>query len=198
MTMSNLIKHLKTVHNHRKYVRQTCFKMGLIWQGLTHDLSKYSLTELRIAKYYSGKRSPHAECRDMTGYSPSWMHHYHKNKHHWQFWLDMEDWPDKVIPVKMPYKYVVEMFCDFVGAGKAYTPKGEWTQDMPWNYYEKACKGTRLMHPESEYLFVKLLWNMKEMGPEVFFTWYNSTKRYLKQMYENSTLMFELYEEGLY
>ena len=44
--MTNLIKHLKTVHKHRKWVRKYCFKMGLYWQGLTHDLSKYYLTGL--------------------------------------------------------------------------------------------------------------------------------------------------------
>lgn len=87
--MSNLSKHLKTIRVHRKYVRKACFKMGLIWQGLTHDLSKYSFKELSIAKYYTGTRSPHAVCRDRYGYSPSWQYHYHRNKHHWQYWLSI-------------------------------------------------------------------------------------------------------------
>ena len=37
--------HLKTVHHHRALVRKYCFRLGLYWQGLTHDLSKYSPTE---------------------------------------------------------------------------------------------------------------------------------------------------------
>ena len=84
--MNKFFKHLKIIHTHRKYVRQMCFKMGLYWQGLVHDLSKYSPVELSIYKYYNGKRSPHQECREILGYSPSWIHHYHKNKHHYQYW----------------------------------------------------------------------------------------------------------------
>ena len=68
--MKNLFKHLKTVHTHRKYVRKACWKMGLFWQGLLHDLSKYSITELKICKYYTGTKSPHQACREMIGYSP--------------------------------------------------------------------------------------------------------------------------------
>lgn len=82
-----LFKHLKTIRIHRKYVRKICFKMGIPWQGLVHDLSKYSPTELSICKYWTGTKSPHAVCRSVLGYSPSWTHHYHKNKHHWQYWL---------------------------------------------------------------------------------------------------------------
>ena len=52
--MKEFFKHLKTIRTHRKYVRKACFKMGLFWQGLTHDLSKYSITEMKICKYYTG------------------------------------------------------------------------------------------------------------------------------------------------
>ena len=84
--MKNLFKHLKTVHTHRKYVRKACWKMGLFWQGLLHDLSKYSITELKICNYYTGTKSPHQVCREMIGYSPSWIHHYRRNPHHYQYW----------------------------------------------------------------------------------------------------------------
>ena len=47
--------HLHTVNRHRRLVRHYCFKLGLVWQGLTHDLSKYSPTEFwRGVKYYQG------------------------------------------------------------------------------------------------------------------------------------------------
>lgn len=185
--MTNKSRHLKTIRKHRKYVRQMCFKMGIPWLGLIHDLSKYSHAEMTIAKYADGTRSPHAIARDELGYSPSWLHHYHKNKHHWQYWLDMEDWPDKVIPIKMPYKYVIEMFCDFVGAGKAYS-QDKWTEDTPWDYWMKACEGKRLMHEESEYLIKKLLWNLKEMKMEKFLNWYKDYKKYLIHLYDRGTL----------
>ena len=42
--------HFKTITTHRILVMQGCFKMGLYWQGLTHDLSKYSPTEFKRRK----------------------------------------------------------------------------------------------------------------------------------------------------
>ena len=41
-----LINHLKTINKHKYYVTMLCFKCGLYKQGLLHDLSKYSPTEL--------------------------------------------------------------------------------------------------------------------------------------------------------
>ena len=117
--MGKLLKHLHTIHIHRKNVRKWCFKMGIPVQGLLHDLSKYSIEELSIAKYYVGTKSPHQVARETVGFSKSWNHHYHRNKHHFQYWWD-EDETGKIIPVKMPYRYVIESFCDMVGAGKAY------------------------------------------------------------------------------
>ena len=40
--LSNMIKHFCTITRHRLLVCKHCFKLGLYWQGLTHDLSKYS------------------------------------------------------------------------------------------------------------------------------------------------------------
>jgi hypothetical protein len=188
--MGNLFKHLRTVHRHRKYVRKMCWKMGLFWQGLTHDLSKYSFVELSICKYYTGKKSPHQVCREKIGYSPSWNHHYHKNKHHFQFWWD-EDEVGKIIPVKMPYKYVIESFCDMVGASKAYGGK-DWKPDAVWNYWITKCKGKRIMNAESEYLVEKLIWNLYQMGEKHFLDWYKRSKAYLKAEYTSGKLSSEV------
>ena len=47
--------HIKTVHKHKKNVRRACFRMGLYYQGIVHDLSKFSPTEfIPSVKYYSG------------------------------------------------------------------------------------------------------------------------------------------------
>lgn len=37
--------HLRTINRHRALVRKYCFRLGLYWQGLTHDLSKYAPVE---------------------------------------------------------------------------------------------------------------------------------------------------------
>ncbi len=190
--MGNLAKHLKVVRTHRKYVRRMCFKMGIPWQGLVHDLSKYSLKELSIAKFYDGHRSPHEVARQQLGYSPAWMFHKNRNKHHWEYWLDNQDGID-FIPVKIPYKYVIEMFCDMTGASKAYNPKN-WQPKMVWDYWENRCKGKRIMHTESEYLLEKLIWNLYQNGEKGFIKKYKQMKPYLKREYNNGTLSTEMSE----
>lgn len=184
MKLQQLLKHLKTIHIHRKFVRQMCFKMGIPWQGFVHDISKYSLQELGISKYYAGTRSPHAVCREQKGFSPSWMHHYHCNRHHWEYWLDIVDWPNAVQAAKMPYKYVIEMFCDMVGAGKAYQGV-KWTCKSPWEYYLKACEGKRLMHQSSEYLVKQLFIKMDALGEKGFYVWYKNISKKLKEDYKD-------------
>lgn len=187
--MVKLAKHLKTVRTHRKYVRKMCWKMGLFWQGLFHDLSKYSIPELKMCKYWTGKGSPHQACREAIGYSPSWIHHYHKNKHHFQYWWD-EDEEGRIIPIKMPYKYVIESFCDMVGASKAYGGK-DWKEESVWNYWQTKCKGKRIMNKESEYLVEKLIWNYYQHGEKEFINLYKRIKKTLKESYENGTLIAE-------
>lgn len=188
--MNNKQLHLKTIRIHRKAVRKACFQMGIPWLGLIHDLSKYSKVEMQIAKWYIGTRSPHDEARDELGYSPSWYHHKNKNKHHWEYWLDFNGAVEingemyiKPQPVKMPYKYVIEMFCDFVGAGKAYN-KTKWTVHDPLLYWKKACEGKRIMHRDSQNLFVFLLQAMNDAENEkAFYKQYRQNAKHLKFLY---------------
>lgn len=180
--MKKLFKHLKTVRIHRKWVRKYCFKMGLFWQGLTHDLSKYSLTELSMCKYYTGKGSPHQVAREVLGYSPSWIHHYHINKHHHMFWIDEAE-TGEIIPMKMPYKYLLESFCDMLGASKAYNPE-KWAPEMLLNYWENKCKGKRIQHQDSEAFLDKLIMQLVVLGEDEFFSWYEENQDKLKEEYE--------------
>jgi hypothetical protein len=156
--------------------------MGLIWQGLTHDLSKYSLVELSIAKYYTGKNSPHQVCREALGYSPSWSHHYHHNKHHYQYWQDQDEM-DNIIPLKIPYKYVLEIFCDRVAACKAYN-KDKYTPQDAWRYYQAKTKGHNVFHEETEYLLEKLLWHLYQYGDQAFMRWFRCANESLQKNYE--------------
>lgn len=180
--MKNLFKHLKTVRNHRKFVRKACFKAGLYWQGLMHDLSKYSFTELSMCKYYTGKGSPHQVAREVLGYSPSWIHHYHTNKHHFQYWWD-EDEEGKIIPMKMPFKYVIESFCDMLGASKAYN-SNDWSPEMLVNYWMQKCKGKRIMHEKSTNLVEELIYKLAELGEEDFWQYFRAHKKFYQTYYE--------------
>ena len=89
--MLKIFSHLKTVNKHRREVRKLCFKCGLYWQGLTHDLSKYSFVEFwNGVKFYTGIKSPHVGEREAYGYSKAWLHHKGVNKHHAEYWQDIQ------------------------------------------------------------------------------------------------------------
>ena len=121
-------KHFKTVTWHRWLVRDGCFRVGLYWQGLTHDLSKYSPTEfLSGVKYYQGTRSPNSAEREANGFSQAWMHHKGRNRHHYEYWTDLSLKTRRYESVPMPRKYLVEMVMDrraacMVYQGKNYHP----------------------------------------------------------------------------
>lgn len=139
-------------------MRKNCFKVGLIKQGLTHDLSKFSPSEfIPGAKFWQGTRSPQARERELFGYSPAWLHHKGRNKHHFEYWTDV-DKSGLIIPIDMPPKYFAEMVCDRVAASKVY--KGKiYTDACPLEYF-MGRKENIFMHPETakrlEY-FLKLL-----------------------------------------
>lgn len=126
--MSDLIKHFKTVCKHKAIVFHECRKCGLWWRGLVHDLSKFSPTEFGpSARYFQGNKSPIEAEKRAKGYSLAWQHHMGHNPHHWEYWIDYGK-DGGIITVKIPFKYVVEMVCDWIGAGKVYSGEN-WTQD---------------------------------------------------------------------
>jgi hypothetical protein len=126
--------HLRTVNKHRAVVRKLCFRCGLYWQGLTHDLSKYSPVEFwNGVKYYTGKKSPHYGERAAYGYSKAWLNHKGRNKHHGEYWQDIR--PNGLTePIPMPDKYFVEMMCDRVAASMIYNG-ADYTDSKPLEYY---------------------------------------------------------------
>jgi hypothetical protein len=127
--------HLKTVTKHRRMVRKLCFKCGLYWQGLTHDLSKYSPTEFwNGVKFYTGTKSPHLGEREKYGYSKAWLHHKGRNKHHAEYWQDIQS-NGKTEPILMPLEYFAEMLCDRVAASMIYLGYS-YTDSAPLEYYD--------------------------------------------------------------
>lgn len=67
---NNWFKHLKIVLKHKHEVLKACFKVRLYWQGIVHDLSKFSYTEFsESVKFYTGTRSPIDAAKESQGYS---------------------------------------------------------------------------------------------------------------------------------
>lgn len=128
--MSKYVKYLQYLLRHKWYVMTECFRYGLYWQGLTHDLSKFLPSEfLPYANYFYGNGQTIKRGRDKTGYYKptdtgdkafdfAWFLHQKRNRHHWQWWVLPED-EGEVKVLEMADKYRLEMLCDWVGAGKA-------------------------------------------------------------------------------
>ena len=156
-------KHFKTITKHRLIVMAGCFRVGLVWQGLTHDLSKYSPTEFLMgAKYYQGTRSPNTAEREEKGYSQAWMHHKGRNRHHYEYWTDMNRVTRNYEPVPMPRKYLVEMVMDRRAACITY--QGDAYTDASALNYFMGCRERELMHPQTRQELEYVLTMLRDRG----------------------------------
>lgn len=168
MTMH--LKYLQYVLRHKWYVFLACLRYGLIWQGITHDWSKFLPSEwLPYAKYFYGTftwekiadinyiqrgfgaNDSHAKEYWKARFDEAWNHHQKRQPHHWQYWLlTMDTGKEFVLP--MPDQYRKEMLADWRGASKAITGA-----DNTLNWYKTNYKKMRL-HPETR------TWIERELG----------------------------------
>lgn len=83
------------------------------WQTeFSHDSSKEEPDEYEAydAYFYGGNRS-YAVVQD---FQKAWLLHIHRNPHHWQYWVLINDDPKEgEIILEMPYDYILEMICDW-------------------------------------------------------------------------------------
>lgn len=171
----NIKEHFLTVCAHKAEVMKGCFKVGLYRQGLLHDLSKFSPGEFLVgARYYQGNRSPNNAEREDKGYSSAWLHHKGRNKHHYEYWVDYNSIKDLkpgetdlTVPVKMPIRYVVEMFMDRIAASKIYNGD-KYTDGLPLKYFVRSYNYIP-MHEDTKKLLYALLRMLKVYGEEKTF-----------------------------
>jgi hypothetical protein len=140
-----------------------CFRHGLYWRGITHDLSKLNLTKefIPYARFFYSDNKP---IRDGTGYykphdtgnddfEQAWFHHVKHNSHHWQYHCVPKDKDvGGVTTHPMKDKDILEMICDWEGAGIAQKAKTN-----PRQWYE-INKHHLLFHPVTKLLLEKTLW----------------------------------------
>ena len=164
--IKNMIGHFKTITNHKMLVMKTCSKVGLYKQGLLHDLSKYKPIEFRAgAKYYRGDVSPNGIQKREEELSTAWLHHKGRNKHHFEYWIDYgNSLSDGLQGMKMPVKYVVEMFIDRMSASKNYL-KDKYDDKSALQYYEER-KDYYVIHPETRKILEFLLNMLANEGEE--------------------------------
>jgi len=128
--MKRHLAYLSYVLRHKWFVMIECWRHGLIWRGLVHDLSKFRPSEwFPYARYFYAKDGSPEQRRDSTGYYKphdtgnaafdfAWLLHQKRNRHHWQWWiLPTDEEGGKVLEMSTVYR--TEMVCDWIGAGRA-------------------------------------------------------------------------------
>ena len=167
----NLINHFKTVCIHKYYVFKYMTKAGHPFRGFMHDWSKFSPIEFfESVKYFDGKVSPIVRCKQDNGYSLAWQHHKGMNPHHYEYWVDNLD--NGGVAIKIPYKYIVELICDYLAAGRTYHGKNfTYADELEW-WKRKLENEKPMIHYETAnfitFVFTRLANGMNELGPKVF------------------------------
>ena len=123
------LEYLKYLLKHKYYVGIQCVKLGLVWQAIAHDLSKFLPREwIPYVEHFYG-RNPDAYKEE---FDLAWLLHQHKNPHHHhQYWILKKD-DGSLQPIPMPQKYILEMLCDWWGAGRALGKEGGWEEVKNW------------------------------------------------------------------
>jgi hypothetical protein len=121
--------YLKYILWHKWYVFLECCRLGIPWLGIIHDLSKLTVAEfIPYARTFYEPDGTRRDWRKDDGFTDksqvglwfdyAWLHHQRQNKHHWQYWILVQDEDtDAILP--MPDIYRREMLADWRGAGKA-------------------------------------------------------------------------------
>jgi hypothetical protein len=162
-------KYASYVLRHKLYVGLECLKVGLLWRGLVHDLSKLLPSEwFPYVNHFRGDRRPK---RTRAGYNiaddpnkdpafdEAWLRHIHRNDHHWQFWLLKKD-EGEFDALPMPQRARLEMVCDWRGAGAAQGQKGGWFQTQDWWRHNR---DRIVLHPETRQWVEDFLLNMTRL-----------------------------------
>ena len=157
------ILHFNTITKHRHEVMKRCFKVGLYYQGLVHDLSKYSYVEfVNSVKYYTGHCSPIYYERKEKGYSEVYLHHKAHNKHHCEYW---DDPYCEGRHSMMPDRYIIESVIDRLVASHIYL-QDDYQDNAPYEYFLNDHPITDHMSKMEYDKFAHLLIYLKDHGEE--------------------------------
>lgn len=187
--MKNIWLHFKKICIHKFWVAYYCFKCGLYWQGIIHDLSKFSPIEFwESVKYYQGTSSPINAAKADKGYSLAWQHHKGRNPHHYEYWTDNYDKGTTFINI--PYKYLIELVCDYLGAARAYMGN-TFTYEAEQKWWENKMHTNIAMNHNCQ-IFVNEVFRYLAWHERMHYSIRNIdkllNKKYLKELY--NTIMY--------
>ena len=114
-------KYDEYLENHRQAVKKAYQWIAAYIPELTdveatrniefHDMSKNTPDEyMPYDDYFYGEQTPAV----IEAFNRAWLMHIHRNPHHWQHWVLINDEPKEgTILIEMPYPYIIEMVCDW-------------------------------------------------------------------------------------
>lgn len=146
------LRFLKSLLLHKWYVLLAGYGSVPLYRLLIHDYSKFTRSEFPAyaRRFGVGRGGKLLDIgADPGEWQRAWVHHWHQNPHHWEYWLKLVDG----IPVamEMPPTYVLEMIADWKGASRAYT--GSWDLSEWFNQ----SHGRMILHPRTNAMVLELL-----------------------------------------
>lgn len=125
------------------------------WQiNFEHDHSKTNPDEYdAYDAYFYGNNRSHAV---VEAFNRAWLLHIHRNPHHWQHWVLINDEEDEgKVLVEMPYNYIMEMICDWWSFS---WQKGDLSEIFSW--YEAHSAHMQLA-PHTRKTVEDILWEIR-------------------------------------
>jgi len=121
--MKKYIQYLLYLIKHKWYVFIECYKLGIVWQGITHDLSKFLLDEMiPYAKHFYGEKTKESKEQFLDSFRLLCK----RNKHHWQYWCDKS----LSQPKDIENQYILKMMADWRAMGKTVgSSPQEWYEE---------------------------------------------------------------------
>lgn len=121
--MTGHLRYARYLLRHKWFVFVAGLKTGAPpWRLVIHDWSKVTPAEWGpyVRSFYGPQPRTDAVKEE---FDAAWLHHLHRNAHHWQYWVLREDDGGTKL-LTMPLPLIREMVADWMGAGRAIT--GRW------------------------------------------------------------------------
>ena len=116
-----------------------------------HDRSKWHTEEYEpYCEYFYGHHQNDPDVQNE--FDLAWLHHQHRNPHHWQHWVLRED-DGSLKLLEMPHLYVIEMVCDHWSFSWM---NNNLHEIFNW-YYTNKNREKMVLHPKTRELYESIL-----------------------------------------